>query len=128
MNNLEYFEGKVCTILTTQISFGLSLQQSTDYFVGRVDEINEMFVWLTHLPTGTKSMFPVQHIIGIIEEQVISNDHPDAEKIKEELEKQRRPVAQPVQKSPTQFIDIKNLQRQATDLKEQYSKGDKQNG
>lgn len=92
-NHFDYFLGKIVMILTnpSTLSFNLEPQgiyQHFQHFGGMVEGFDEYGIWLRN--KETKSFFFFSQIIGIIEQQQISEDHPAMKKalevIKEEEE------------------------------------------
>lgn len=117
VRELQYFVGKVCTVLVPY-SAGINVDNKRfiDFFVGRVDAINEQSVWLSHLVTGQKSV--IFDVISLNEEQVIESDHPDYEKIKQESEKITKTTLGP----KPQTVSIDSLAQQAQQVKEKIGK------
>lgn len=66
-DKLQYFVGKVCTILTPPTNRMFNDQQHANVFVGLVEEIDHLGVWIRQLTTGKTSFFAAP-IIGIVEE------------------------------------------------------------
>lgn len=107
-NNLQGFVGRVCTVMTVNTALQITEPlRHAQYFTGRVKSVDEYGIWLEHLQTKNRSffMFPV---VGIVEEQFIPEDDPRSSKIKEEMEKQKKPVAPP-KMPPGQFIPVEQL-------------------
>lgn len=75
VKELQYFVGKVCTILTPYQNIKIQDQQFIEFFVGRVESISSDCIWISNLTTGIKSVF--FDIISINEERVITSDDPD---------------------------------------------------
>lgn len=75
VKDLQYFIGKVCTILTNYNGLKLKDKEFVDFFVGRVESISEDCICISHLETGQKSVF--FDVISISEEQLITTDHPE---------------------------------------------------
>ena len=116
VRELQYFVGKVCTIIPTNTAMiNVESKRFVDFFVGRVDAINEHYVWVSHLLTGQKSVF--FDVVSINEEQVISSDHPDYEKLKQESEKLTKTQIGP----KPQSITIDSLSQQAQRIKEKVN-------
>lgn len=96
------FLNKICTVLTHQTSFNFNdAVQHSQYFTGKVAEVNEYGIWLKHLHVDTYAFFFFP-VIGIVEEQVIEGNDPRASKIQEELKKNEYEV------SPN-FIPVESL-------------------
>ncbi len=90
---LRYFEGKVCSILLREVT-GLSSKNFADYCVGHVDFVGMIGIWTTNVITKCRNFYRWEHIAGIIEEQFISEDHPDYDQIKKQVEKKAQPQEQ----------------------------------
>jgi hypothetical protein len=70
--DLNYFKGKVCSILTTPIQRKLiNKEEEIQYFVGVIEEITKEGVFMTQIATGLKGYFNINNIIGIFEEEVL---------------------------------------------------------
>lgn len=117
VRELQYFVGKVCTIVVPVMSGNISIDNKrfVDFFVGRVDAIDDQCIWTSHLITGTKSVF--FDVISINEEQVISPDHPDYDDLKSTFETKSSPVPQA---PPTPFVDVSDLTARADQIKNQF--------
>lgn len=120
VRELQYFVGKVCTIMVPNSGISIDSKRFIDFFVGRVDAINEHCVWMSHLITGQKSVF--FEVISINEEQVISSDHPDYEKLKQESERVTKTTLGP----KPQTVSIDSLAQQAQKAKEKIESYEKQ--
>ena len=84
----DAFIGKFCTILTSTIAkTNFQDQQFSDFFTAIVEHIDEDGVFAKHHITGCKNFYSWSHIVGILEEQVISEDNPEYEKIIQEIKK-----------------------------------------
>jgi hypothetical protein len=70
MKKLQYFVGKICTIITNQTARNYNDEQHANIFTGMVDEIDEMGVWVRVLPSMERKAFFPAPICGIIEEEV----------------------------------------------------------
>jgi len=82
----DTFVTKPCTILTNKIPIDLSDDRKfLDLFFGIIEDINEDGVFLIHNTTKCKSFFNWNSIIGIVEEQVIYENDPRYNQIKEEI-------------------------------------------
>lgn len=117
VRELQFFVGKVCTVMVPH-NAGISIDSKRfiDFFVGRVDAVNEHCVWISHLITGQKSA--IFEVVSINEEQVISTDHPDYEKLKQESEKLTKTPLGP----KPQSVSIDSLTHQAQQVKEKVGK------
>lgn len=82
----ESFCGKVCTVLTKTIAkTNFQDQQFADFFTGIIDSIDEDGIFAKHHITKCMNFFPLQHVVGILEEQVILDTDPSYEKLVEEI-------------------------------------------
>ncbi len=88
MSNLEYFKGKVCTILTAPANrHFLDESQYANTFVGLVEKVDEFGIWLVQLSTKKKSFFTLHQLVGIIEETVTFFDsEEEAQSVRKQLE------------------------------------------
>ena len=71
---LEYFLGRVVTILVPPINRNLDDDGMLSYFLGKISEIDEMGIWYTHLETGCKNFIFYNHVIALAEEVVVENN------------------------------------------------------
>lgn len=85
----QNYVGKIATVLTIGIGKTLTDQQFADFFTGRVDAIDEDGIYTTHALTGCKNFFAFPHVIGILEEQVITEDNPEYHNLVEEVKKKQ---------------------------------------
>lgn len=89
IQQLQYYVGKVCSIVTSSMNRSFSEQISREHFVIRVQSINSDGVWGTH-PYNDEliSFFAISHIISIHQEVELDPNNPDhAAMIKEYEEK-----------------------------------------
>ncbi len=89
MINLRYFLGKVCTVFTSEINFHFKFEQMSDYFTGKIDEMDETGIVLVHPITGCKTFIATAYIVGIAEEQVLDPDNPQHAKLIKEMSGRR---------------------------------------
>jgi hypothetical protein len=101
---LNYFIGKVCTIATTAINFRFQVEQMMDYFVGKIDSIDEHGILMTHPTTNCKNYIFIAHIVSITEEQVLYNDNPEHAKIIEEYKKEK-PITAEKRKIDSPYVN-----------------------
>lgn len=107
MRQLQYFKGKVCTILTQPTNRFFDETQHVNTFVGIVDEIDDLGIWILRVSSATgKSFFTHGSIIGIIEESVKLFTDEEAREVKKSLEETRLP-----DKNPQQLISVDNLKQ-----------------
>jgi hypothetical protein len=91
MANLNYFVGKLCTIITYQTTRVYNDEQHANTFTGIVDEIDNNGVWMRILPLLTKRAFFSVPLCGIIEEEVIPITPEQEKAIKAEYVKEPTP-------------------------------------
>lgn len=104
------FVGRICTILTNPVSLPFKdAVQHSQFFTGKLEHVDDYGVWLRHVHTNTMAFYSFP-LVGIVEEQVIPNSDPRAEKIKEGLKKKDPP-------KPSQFIPIESLTKIVRDSK-----------
>lgn len=118
----ELFIGKVCTILTMGIAKNnFADQQFADFFTGIVEFIDEDCV-ITHHPLNKcRNFYSMQYIVGILEEQFISESDPAYEKVVEEIKNSQQPKSGIIEVDPNNspFINhetLAELQKQARDF------------
>ena len=68
---INFFLNKVCTIFLNKINRNFNEEQSINYFVGKVLEINKDGILIEHIGNKCKSFFYTHSIIGIAEESFI---------------------------------------------------------
>ena len=120
--NLNYFKGKVCTIICRSMNRNFQEEgpktyptQVYDYFVGIVESIDQNGILLKKINNNLKSYFYHSSIICISEEEVIDDTHPMKEKILKEFEESKkieRDIKSSVAKNTTddKYIDISELE------------------
>lgn len=91
IKDLEYFQGRVCTIFTIPTNRDFKSENPNTfpqpvfhYFVGKILEINSHGVTLEQWNNNKKlrSFFFLQHIVGLSEEEILNpNDPKDAKEI-----------------------------------------------
>ena len=87
IQNLNYFVNKICTIFVVGIQRQFDAQQFNDYFIGRVDSINEDGIMTTHPITGCKNYYGMNNVVGICEEQFLDPTNPSDAEIINEIKK-----------------------------------------
>ncbi len=100
MNVFQYFVGKPCTIFTVANNRKLTEEQSTDYFVGIVESIDQYGVLTRHFHDNHKTFYPMCNVVAISEEEIISD---------EEAKKRMEAVAVQQKKPAGAFQDYKAL-------------------
>jgi len=129
MDYLKYFIGKACTISTVEINFRFKEQQMMDYFMGIVESMDQLGVWIVHPITKCKSYIFFSRIVSISEEQILYENDPEDAKIIEEYRKEKPITAaktvmtEHAQKTEPFFINPVNLAKMAKEAKESFSKG-----
>lgn len=88
LKNMQYFVGKVCSIVTSSMNRSFEESVSREHFVVRVEEINMDGIWGTY-PYNEEmvSFFAMQHIISIHQEAELNPDNPEHAKMISEYEK-----------------------------------------
>ena len=119
----EMFVGRVCTVLTVGIGKNnFQDHQFDDFFTGIVDSIDEDGIFTRHHLTGCRNFYAMNHVVGILEEQVIGEDNPEFEKIVQEVQKapdDKKPVVMGVDPNASPYIDpalLAQLSKQAQDF------------
>jgi hypothetical protein len=85
--------------------------QHSQFFTGKVETVDNYGIWLRHLNSDTIAFYSFP-IVGIVEEQIVSQEDPRAEKIKEEIKKQNEKKAEakkPMPRPNQQFIPLESL-------------------
>ena len=113
MEKLDYFTGKVCTILTLPVNIDFKhkgadnyLKDIYSYFLGRIESVNQLGVVIEHLGKNTKSFFPWNAIVCIAEEEEL-----DPEKDSEIIEKIKETPARVEIRPPQTYVDIDALNK-----------------
>lgn len=113
MDKLQYFVGKICTIITNKTARDYNDEQFANMFTGVIDEIDGMGIWIKMVPEFTrKAFFPVHSICGIIEEVIIPITAEEEKSIKEAYVKE--------QNTSTDLISIGSIRNKANQIKNQY--------
>jgi hypothetical protein len=90
---MQYFLGKIVTILVRSTTLDFSWDDKSQYrhaqyFTGRLEKIDNLGVWLYDEQRKVKSYFFSQHIVGILEEQEVPQEHPLVQAALQKAEKQ----------------------------------------
>jgi len=132
---MQYFVGKVCSILTTPVNRQFDELRAREHFVVRIREITSDGIWGTHPSSQMVSFFHDAHIIGVAEEIELDPNNPEHALMLQEYEKQTGKKLKsdiiPMAQLPTQektapeldqvpFVDISNLEKIAAQTKSQY--------
>ncbi len=116
---LNHFVGKVCTISTVAINWHYKPEQMMDYFVGKIDAIDEDGIMMTHSVTNCKNYISFKYIVAIHEEQVLYEDNPDHAKIIEEFRKEKPlTAAKTTINQPSQFVNLNAMAEMAKKAKD----------
>ena len=102
IEKMQYFVGKVCSIVTSSMNRAFDEQISREHFVVRVGEVTIDGVWGTHpYNSDVVSFFSMNHVISIHEEFELDPDNPEhAEMIKEYEEKSGRKLTGDLHQAP----------------------------
>lgn len=87
IEHMQYFVGKVCTIITSQINRHFDEKIMRDHYAVRVGEVTLDGIWGVHPEHDIMSFFPMQHIVSIHEELELNMSNPEHKKLVEEYEK-----------------------------------------
>jgi len=146
---MQYFVGKVCSIVTTSMNRSFDEQISREHFVVRIRELNIDGLWGTHpYNESLVSFFNLNHIISIHQEIELDPNNAEHIKMIQEYEKKTGTKVQPdigrleepnkkvevlpiLEKSPALdventstgdaiFIDIANLEKLAESTKRTF--------
>lgn len=90
---MKYFLNKIVTILVKSTTLDFSWDDKAQYrhaqyFTGRVENIDNLGVWLFDEQRKVRSYFFSQHIVGILEEQEVPQEHPLVQAALQKAEKQ----------------------------------------
>lgn len=153
IENLQYFVGKVCSIVTTSMNRSFDERISREHFVVVVQTIDIDGIWGSHpYNPDLVSYFSLEHVISIHQEEVIDPSKPEhAEMIKEYEQKTGKSIkgdlknSPPVAPKPKEllpvlketspvsdnsntgdaiFVDIESLERLAEDSRRAFSQYD----
>jgi hypothetical protein len=87
IKELQYFVGKVCSVVTTSMNRNFDETISREHFVIRVQTINADGVWGTHpYNDDLVSFFTTQHVISIHEEVELDSNNPEHASMMKEYE------------------------------------------
>lgn len=102
----ENFCGKICTVLTKTVAkTNFKDQQFADFFTGVIDSIDEDGIFSKHHITNCVSFFPLDHVVGILEEQVILDSDPSFEKISQEINEAKKANSVEIPIDDSKFIN-----------------------
>lgn len=102
LEQLNYFVGKVCSIVTTSMNRSFNETIAREHFVVRVREVNIDGIWGTHpYNEDMVSFFALPHIISVQQEVELDPNNPEhAQMIKEYEEKTGQKVKPDLGKLP----------------------------
>lgn len=148
LQNMQYFIGKVCTIVTTSMNRSFDERVAREHFAVRIGEITVDGIWGTH-PYNEEmvSFFAMPHLISIHEEIELNPDNPEHAQMIEEYEKKmgkkvKSDIKEPPKKAQAlpvlnqmppvpentsgdaTFVDIESLERLAEDTKRAFHQYD----
>lgn len=130
IERLQYFVGKVCSVISTAMNRNFDERIAREHFVVRVAEINSCGIWGTH-PYNSElvSFFNLSHLISIHEETELDpNNEEDIKVLKDYEDKtgaklegdlmNNPPIRDkkeepPEEGSESAFIDIQSLEKLA---------------
>jgi len=127
LKKLQEFIGKVCSVLTSSVAKqNFTDVQFSDFFVGIIEDISEDGIFAKHPMTGCLCFYSWPHVVGIFQEQVITQTDPQYENILSEIKKSPPeqqvnivPVNPMSENSPYVDADIlANLAKQAEIMKQ----------
>lgn len=88
-NPYEYFVGRPVTIVTLASNLKYSPDSHANYAVGILESVDEWTCTTSHPVTGTKSIYRLEHVVAIHEEQQVNPEDPDDLKLLQEIEERR---------------------------------------
>ena len=115
IEQLHYFEDKVCTIFTSVVNRQFDEDTARRHFIVRVKEIDPDGIWGTNLVTGTVCFFAFP-IISIQEELELNPNNPEHVDLINQC-KGDSDIEPPVD---GHFIDIEALAKLASQTKKAY--------
>jgi hypothetical protein len=147
LEKMQYFHGKVCSIVTSSMNRAFDEQISREHFVIRIEDIGADGIWGTHpYNQDVVSFFAMPHIISIHEEFEIDPSNPEhADMIKEYEGKTGQKLTGDIESKPVDplaiveaptetpppedeggltFVDIHSLEKLAEHSKKQFAAKD----
>jgi hypothetical protein len=111
IEHLQYFIGKVCSIVATSMNRSFDEKISREHFVVIVREIDVDGIWGAHpYNSDLISFFSLEHVISIHQEEVIDPSKPEhIQMIKDFEQKTGKKVQGDLKNSPTIKEESKNL-------------------
>jgi hypothetical protein len=131
LEKMQYFAGKVCSIVSTSMNRSFDEQISREHFVVHIEEITSDGIWGTH-PYNNEllSFFAMEHIISIHQEIQLDPSNPEHAQMIKDFEDRTGKTATPdIQGVPKEtppdseepegmtFVDIDNLEALAETTK-----------
>lgn len=141
IEHMQYFVGKVCSIVTTAMNRAFDERVAREHFVVLVEEVGPDGIWGTHpFNKDLVSFFHLTHLISIHQEEVLDPANPEHARMLKEFEQQTGKKAQGDMKAPAPkpllpvlqeappkpktgdatFIDIDSLERLAETSKRAF--------
>ncbi|MCH7605424.1 hypothetical protein IID24_05560 [Patescibacteria group bacterium] len=114
LEKMQYFVGKVCSIVTSSMNRTFDEQVNREHFVIMVEELTADGIWGTH-PYNDElvSFFCMNHIISIHEEFELDPNNPEhAEMIKEYEEKSGKKLEGDIRKPKTTQEVLKEVRKE----------------
>jgi hypothetical protein len=72
--SLEFFVGKVCSILVVPINRKFDEETNLEYFLGIIQRIEELGIWYSHISNGKMNFVFMNHIVSIAEETFLPKE------------------------------------------------------
>src|SRR5687768_11238527 len=95
---LQYFVGKVCTVLTVPINRDFRSENPATYpeplflyFLGVVESLDETCVVLRQVQSGRKTCLMMDKVVGVAEEEVLDPDDPKNAAVMKQFDKPETP-------------------------------------
>lgn len=121
---LNYFLGKVCTVLVDRLApfqANMTPEEATQSFTGVINNITTEGICITDLTTKTRNFFFINHIVGLREEKVLDPNNPEDQKeiaiVQKamEMKAEEKPIATKVEQmesigKESAFVNIADLQ------------------
>jgi hypothetical protein len=115
MDKLNYFVGKLCTVITYQSPKLYNDEQHANTFTGIVEEVNPMGVWMRLLPQMTRKAFFAVPLCGIVEEEMIPITEEEEKQIREAYVKEAS-----TDKIPENLLSLGNIKSKVAQVKTQF--------
>lgn len=139
LERLQYFVGKVCSVVSSSMNRAFDEQIAREHFVVRVHEINDDGIWGSHpYNPDLVSFFSMPSVISIHEEVELDHNNPEHKAMIDDYEKrtgkkldsdlQGKPKEEPPEPEIQQggmFVDIQQLENLAEQTKQAFDVRDK---